>query len=116
MRGLNIYSYSPAQIIEVVSCAGVKKGMMRPDKVFLSSVLAGCLLSFAAATSLSMNAAPWYQQNAVGFIHTIGAMVFPYGFVLIVLTGADLCTSTFMVSMICFPFRTFCVARDELAD
>jgi formate/nitrite transporter FocA (FNT family) len=94
----NIAAYSPAETIEIISRAGVKKGNMRPDKVFLSAVSAGCLLSFAAASSLSTNTAPWYQDNAPGLIRTIGALVFPYGLVLIVLTGADLCTGTFMVS------------------
>lgn len=90
-------AYTPSEVIEMVSRAGVHKGNMRLDKVFLSSVSAGCLLAFAAATSLSTNTAPWYQENAPGLIRMIGALVFPYGLVMIVLTGADLCTGTFMV-------------------
>jgi formate/nitrite transporter FocA (FNT family) len=97
MASLSINSYTPAQTVELVSRTGVKKGLMAPHKVFLSSVSAGCLLSFAAASALSTNASPWYQDNAAGFIRTMGALVFPYGLVLIVLTGADLCTGTFMV-------------------
>lgn len=95
----NINSYTPQEAIELVSRAGVKKANMRLDKIFLSAVSAGCLLSFAAASSLSANTAPWYQENAPGLIRMIGALVFPYGLVLIVLTGADLCTGTFMVSL-----------------
>lgn len=76
---------------------GILQGNMRLDKVFLSSVSAGCLLSFSAASALSTNAASWYQDNAPGLIRTIGALVFPYGLVMIILTGADLCTGTFMV-------------------
>jgi formate/nitrite transporter FocA (FNT family) len=90
-------AYTPAETIELVSRAGVKKGNMRPDKIFFSAVSAGCLLAFASASSLSTNSAPWFQTNAAGLIRTIGALVFPYGLVLIVLTGADLCTGTFMV-------------------
>jgi len=97
MGGINVNAYTPAQTIELVSRAGVKKGLMSPEKVFLSAVSAGCLLSFAAATSLSTMTAPWFQENAPGLIKTAGAIVFPYGLVLIVLTGADLCTGTFMV-------------------
>lgn len=97
MGTINVNSYTPAQTIELVSRAGVKKGLMRPEKVFLSGVSAGCLLSFAAATSLSTMTAPWFQENAPGLIKMIGALVFPYGLVLILLTGADLCTGTFMV-------------------
>ena len=76
---------------------GILQGNMRLDKVFLSSVSAGCLLSFSAASALSTNAASWYQDNAPGLIRTIGALVFPYGLVMIILTGADLCTGSFMV-------------------
>ena len=72
---------------------------MRLDKVFLSSVSAGCLLSFSAASALSTNTASWYQDNAPGLIRTLGALVFPYGLVMIVLTGADLCTGTFLVCL-----------------
>jgi formate/nitrite transporter FocA (FNT family) len=89
--------YTPVQTIEIVSRTGVHKGNMRYDKVFLSSVSAGCLLSFAGASALSINTSPWYQENAPGLIRTLGAIVFPYSLVLIVLTGADLCTGTFMV-------------------
>ena len=90
-------AYTPTEVMEIVSRAGVRKGHMRLDKVFLSSVSAGCLLSFAAATAASTNTAPWYQENAPGLIRTVGALVFPYGLVMIVLTGADLCTGTFLV-------------------
>lgn len=78
MATVNVNVYTPSQVIEMVSRAGVHKGHMRYDKVFLSSVSAGALLSFAAATSLSTNTAPWYQDNAPGFIRMIGALVFPY--------------------------------------
>lgn len=90
-------AYTPAEVIELVSRAGVYKGNMPVYKVFLSSTSAGCLLSFAAATSLSINSSPWYQDNAPGLIRALGALAFPYGLVMIVLTGADLCTGTFMV-------------------
>lgn len=90
-------AYTPAETIEIVSRAGAYKGNMRLDKVFFSSVSAGCLLSFACATALSTNTASWYQENAPGLIRTISALVFPYGLCMIVLTGADLCTGTFMV-------------------
>jgi len=80
----NLAAYTPAETIELVSRAGVKKGNMRVDKVFLSSVSAGCLLSFAAASALSTNTAPWFQDNAPGLIRSAGAMIFPFGLVMIV--------------------------------
>lgn len=88
IQQVNMNAYTPQETIELVSRAGVKKGTMRFDKVFLSSVSAGCLLSFAAASALSANTSPWYQDNAPGLIRMIGALVFPYGLVMIVLTGA----------------------------
>jgi len=93
-------SYSPKETIELVSRAGVYKANMRIDKIFFSSFMAGALLAFAAAVSLITNSAPWYQENAPGLIKMISAMVFPIGLVMIILTGADLVTGTFMVSFV----------------
>lgn len=94
-------AYSPAEAIELVSRAGVKKGNMRPDKVFLSAVSAGCLLNFGSAAMLIALASPWYQENAPGFIRIIGALVFPIGFFEVILTGSDLLTASTMVSYKC---------------
>ncbi|AEO66287.1 uncharacterized protein THITE_119017 [Thermothielavioides terrestris NRRL 8126] len=93
----NLAAYSPAETIELVSRAGVKKGNMRLDKIFLSAVSAGCLLAFACAATLSTNTAPWMQTNAPGLIRTIAALIFPFGLCLIVMTGADLFTGSHMV-------------------
>jgi formate/nitrite transporter FocA (FNT family) len=48
------------------------------------------------AIVLSVNASPWYQENAPGLIRLWGALLFPIGLVMIVLTGADLFTSNVM--------------------
>ncbi|OOQ83955.1 putative formate/nitrite transporter family protein [Penicillium brasilianum] len=93
-------SFSPLEVIEAVANTGVYKGNMRLDKVFFSSVSAGCLLSFACGTVLSTNASPWFQENAAGLIRTISALVFPYGLCMIILTGADLCTGSFMFTTV----------------
>jgi len=111
--------YSPKETVELCSRVGVMKANMRIDKVFFSSFMAGCLLSFACAALLSVNTAPWYQENApgahlkvvfslsgvflifpAGLIRMIGALIFPFGLVAIVLTGADLCTGSFMVGLV----------------
>ncbi|PWY83607.1 Formate/nitrite transporter [Aspergillus heteromorphus CBS 117.55] len=93
-------AYTAAEVIEFVSRTGVTKGNMRLDKVFLSSVSAGCLLAFACGTALSTNTSSWFQENAPGLIRTIGALVFPYGLCMIILTGADLCTGSFMYTTV----------------
>lgn len=61
-----------------------------------SQCSAGALLGFAGACTLSINASPWYSENAPGLLRMIGAIIFPLGLVMIVLTGADLFTGTNM--------------------
>ncbi|KAM5359615.1 hypothetical protein ACJZ2D_014336 [Fusarium nematophilum] len=75
----NLAAFTPAETTELISRIGVRKGNMRPDKVFLSAISAGCLLSFGCAVSLTALTAPWYQENAPGLIKLIGASVFPLG-------------------------------------
>ncbi|KAJ5646366.1 Formate/nitrite transporter [Penicillium lividum] len=93
-------SLSPQEVIAKVAQAGVVKGNMRLDKVFMSAVSAGCLLSFACGTALSTNSSTWFAENAAGLLRTIAALVFPYGLVMIILSGADLCTGTFMYTTV----------------
>lgn len=57
------------------------------------------------AVLVSTNAAPWYQENAPGLIRTIGALMFPIGLVMIVLSGADLFTSNIMFMTVAFLHR-----------
>ncbi|KAJ5247641.1 hypothetical protein N7468_002624 [Penicillium chermesinum] len=100
-------SLSPLEVVQALERTGIQKGNMRLDKVFFSSVSAGCLLALACGTALSTNASPWFQSNAPGLIRTISALVFPYGLVMIILTGADLCTGSFM-------YTTIAVLRGKL--
>ncbi|KAF4336073.1 formate transport [Fusarium beomiforme] len=95
----NLAAYTPQETIELVSRSGVKRGNMRPDKVFLSAVSAGCLLGFGCGVSLCAMTAPWYSENAPGLVKLFGAGVFPLGLVLVVLTGADLFTATTMFTL-----------------
>ncbi|CAO2653099.1 Nn.00g025100.m01.CDS01 [Neocucurbitaria sp. VM-36] len=88
--------YTPRESLEIVSRTGVKKAHNRLDKTFLSAISAGMILSFACATLISTNTAPWYQENAPGLIRTLAALVFPYGLVAVQMTGSDLCTGSFM--------------------
>lgn len=89
--------YAPAEAAEIVSRAGVYKAHQRVDKIFMSATMAGMLLAFACATLVSTNSSPWYQSEAPGLIRTIAALVFPYGLCMIILTGSELVTATFMV-------------------
>ena len=92
-------AYSAKEATEQCSRAGKMKANMRIDKMFFSSFIAGCLLAFACAALLSTNSSPWYQENAPGLIRMLGAVIFPWGLVTIVVTGADLCTGSFMVCL-----------------
>ncbi|KAE9366506.1 hypothetical protein N431DRAFT_350351 [Stipitochalara longipes BDJ] len=89
-------AFTPQQTVELVSRIGTKKAHMRLDKLFFNSVMSGPLLDFGCAVLLSTNTAPWYQEHAPGLIRTAGALMFPIGLVMIVLTGADLFTSNIM--------------------
>lgn len=93
-------AYSPREATEQCSRAGVTKANMRIDKVFFSSVMAGAILALACAATLSTNTAPWYQENAPGLIRMVGAVIFPWGLATIVLSGADLCTGSFLFTTI----------------
>lgn len=94
---ISLDAYTPAEVVMQIAQSGVDKGNMRLDKVFFSAASAGCLLAFACGTVLSTSTTPWFQENAPGLIRTIGALVFPYGLCMIILTGADLCTGSFLV-------------------
>lgn len=89
-------AYTPQEATELCSQTGTIKAKARIDKIFFSAFMAGALLAFACAVTLSTNASPWYQDNAGGLIRMVGAIVFPFGLVTIVLTGADLATASFM--------------------
>ena len=99
-------AYTPKEAIEICSRAGTHKANMRIDKIILSSFMAGALLSFAGACYVTINTAPWYQDNAPGLIKMFGALVFPFGLVVIVMTGADLATGSFMVSSLFLIMRS----------
>lgn len=87
----------------------VLKANMRIDKIFMSSVNAGMILSFACASHLSIQSSPWFQDNAAGLIRALGALVFPYGLAIIILTGSDLCMGSFMYTTLAVVHRRLSV-------
>ena len=98
-------AFTPQQTIELVSRIGTKKAHMRLDKLFVNSLMSGPLLGFGCAVLVSTNASPWYQDHAPGLIRTLGALLFPIGLVMIVLSGADLFTSNVMFMWTAFLHR-----------
>ncbi|SMR64127.1 unnamed protein product [Zymoseptoria tritici ST99CH_3D1] len=95
-----VNAYSPKETVELCGRAGYTKANMRLDKMFMSAVIAGMLLSFACAALLSTNASPWFQENAPGLLRTIAALIFPFGLTMVIVTGTDLCTGSFMITTI----------------
>ncbi|KAH8648661.1 Formate/nitrite transporter-domain-containing protein [Xylariales sp. PMI_506] len=100
VRVVNLASFTPAETIELVSRAGVVKANTRMDRVFLSAVSGGCMIGFASASYVCVTTAPWFQVNAPGVIEMVGAFIFPYGLLLVVLTGAELCTGSFLYTTV----------------
>lgn len=103
--------YTAKEAIEICSRAGAAKANMRYDKMFVSGALAGMFLSFACAASLSTNSSPWFISFAPGLLRMISAIIFPFGLVMIVVTGVDLCTGSFMVSIV-----AFCVMKANMVS
>lgn len=79
----NMASYTPAETIELMSRVGARKGRQRPDKVFLSAVSSGCLVSFACGAVFLTTAAPWFEENAPGIVKMINGLFFPSAIVMI---------------------------------
>ncbi|KAJ6784018.1 hypothetical protein PWT90_00305 [Aphanocladium album] len=109
MDTFNVNAYTPMETTEICSRVGTKKANMRVDKIFISSVIAGCYLAFSSSVCLVINTSPWYQENAPGLIRMIAAIVFPLSLVMIVLTGTDLCTGSFMYTTLAAVHRRISV-------
>ena len=62
-------NYTPKEAVEISSRAGSYKARMSIDKIFFSSFLGGCFLSFGSAAYIVINANPWYLENAPGGFH-----------------------------------------------
>lgn len=77
----------PDEVIESMLQAGAKKASLPVKQLLIRGFLAGAFLGYA--TTLAIQAA---TQTGWGII---GAMVFPVGFVMIVLLGLELATGNF---------------------
>ncbi len=77
----------PDAVIEQMVQAGANKARLGPTDLLLRGFLSGALLGFA--TTLAFTAS---LQTRVGLV---GALVFPVGFVMIVLLGLELVTGNF---------------------
>lgn len=82
----------PIEVVKNMVAAGDNKAGLSIKDLLLRGILSGALLGFA--TSLAFTAA---AQTGVPLV---GALVFPVGFVMIVLLGLELVTGSFAVVML----------------
>jgi formate/nitrite transporter len=80
-------SLKPAEIVGNMVQAGITKAALGPFDLLVRGALSGALLGFA--TSLAITATTQTGQPIVG------AVIFPVGFVMIVLLGLELVTGSF---------------------
>jgi formate/nitrite transporter len=80
-------SLKPADIVANMIQAGIAKSQLGPFDLLIRGALSGALLGFA--TSLAIGATVQTGQVLVG------ALIFPVGFVMIVLLGLELVTGSF---------------------
>ena len=82
-------SLKPADIVENMVRSGIAKAELGPFDLLVRGALSGALLGFA--TSLAIGATVQTGQPIVG------ALIFPVGFVMIVLLGLELVTGSFAI-------------------
>jgi formate transporter len=80
-------SVKPAAIVAAMIQSGAAKAELGPADLLIRGILSGALLGIA--TSLALGAAVQTGQLLVG------ALIFPVGFVMIILLGLDLLTGSF---------------------
>ena len=80
-------SLKPSEIVAAMVAAGTAKSRLGPLDLLIRGFLSGALLGFA--TSLALGASVQTGQLL------IGALIFPVGFVMIVLLGLELVTGSF---------------------
>jgi len=79
----------PDAVVDSMIQAGINKGKLGVKDLLIRGGLSGALLGFA--TTLALTGA---AQTRVGLV---GALIFPVGFVMIVLLGLELVTGNFAV-------------------
>ncbi|KAK0663899.1 putative transporter [Cercophora samala] len=94
----NMAAYTPKETAELMSRIGAVRGRARPDKIFFSAFMAGCLVSFTSASAVIATASPWFQENAPGLIRMISGLIFPSGIVMILISGSELFTGSNMIT------------------
>lgn len=80
----------PAEVVATMLHSGQAKADLAPKDLLIRGVLSGALLGFATSLAITATA----QTNTP----LVGALVFPVGFVMIVLLGLELVTGSFAIT------------------
>lgn len=86
---------SPAEFVESYAALGEKKAKASIGRLFLSAMLAGLLIGFGGAVT---NTATHAMTN-VGLIRMVSGLLFPFGLIMVVLTGAELFTGNCLMAI-----------------
>jgi formate/nitrite transporter len=86
-KGVNMAYVKPEDVVEDMLQAGASKGALSVKDLLIRGILSGVFLGYA--TTLAIAAA---TQTGLGIV---GAIIFPVGFVMIILLGLELATGNF---------------------
>lgn len=87
---------TPPEITVVASDTAVTKAAMPPDKLLVSSFLAGAYIAFASLLAVVVSAG-LKPESAGGLIALVTGAAFTLGLILVVVAGADLLTGNLML-------------------
>lgn len=80
---------NPKDLMNEVGLAGERKAALSVRDMLIRGMLAGAFLGFATSMALTV--------NAQGIPPIVGAILFPVGFVMLVLLGLELATGNFAI-------------------
>lgn len=86
---------SPGEFVNLYAQIGAKKSANSARKLFLSAVLAGFLIGMGAVVS---NTAGHALTNA-GVSRVVCGLLFPFGLIMVILTGAELFTGNCLITI-----------------
>jgi formate/nitrite transporter len=91
-------SHTSVETLRLVEAAGIAKAQLTWIDLSVKSFLAGVFISLGAGFEVSIaGGAPGLRESNPSMAALISASTFPVGFVLIVLTNSELCTSNIFV-------------------
>jgi formate/nitrite transporter len=91
-------SHTPVETLRLAETAGVAKARLSWIDLSVKSFLAGVFISLGAGFDIMIaGGAPGLRQSNPSMATLISALTFPIGFVIIILTNTELCTSNMFV-------------------